>query len=205
MTNSKPSVVSVFFKLIITIFIFQIGYHATAQKISLPIYTIDKAVFETLLDVSGGNSKLTASISIENSALDLTKKSTLYLFAFEKKGTNSGDRRFIKYATALISIMVPLDYYPFIIANTEEKIQKIKTELAKSVHNGYTSLAFVPELEEQTLPDGTTIHSLIFTIYSSKEYKVDLDKNSSFADMRLLLIKVSSLNPSPPARPADYR
>ena len=172
---------------------------------NFPVYTINKDDFDVILNVREDNSKLTASISIENSALDLTKKSTLYLFAFEKKGTNSGDRRFIKYATALISIMVPLDYYPFIIANTEEKIQKIKTELAKSVHNGYTSLAFVPELKEQTLPDGTTIHSLIFTIYSSKEYKVDLDKNSSFADMRLLLIKVSSLNPCPPARPADYR
>lgn len=204
MTNSKPSVVSVFFKLIITIFIFQIGYHATAQKISLPIYTIDKAVFETLLDVSGGNSKLTASISIENSALDLTKKSSLYLFAFHKKDSNSGDRRFIKSAVATISKPVQLDYYPFIIANTEEKLQKIKTELNKPTHSGYKSLAFVSELEEQPLPDGTMVYSLIFTIYSSKSYKVDLDKNASFADMKLLLTRVISLNPCPPARPTDY-
>ena len=204
MTNLNFFGLSGFCKLFIVFFIFQIGNHATAQKISLPIYTINKDDFDVILNVREDNSKLTASISIENSALDLTKKSSLYLFAFHKKDSNSGDRRFIKSAVATISKPVQLDYYPFIIANTEEKLQKIKTELNKPTHSGYKSLAFVSELEEQPLPDGTMVYSLIFTIYSSKSYKVDLDKNASFADMKLLLTRVISLNPCPPARPTDY-
>lgn len=172
---------------------------------NFPVYTINKVDLDDILNVSEDNSKLTTSISIENATLDLTKKSSLYLFAFHKKGSNSGDRRFIKSAVATISKPVQLDYYPFIIANTEEKLQKIKTELNKPTHSGYKSLAFVSELEEQPLPDGTMVYSLIFTIYSSKSYKVDLDKNASFADMKLLLTRVISLNPCPPARPADYR
>jgi hypothetical protein len=173
--------------------------------INFPIYTINRVDIEDLFKIGEEKSKLTANIRIEDPSFDFTMNSSLYLFAFHKKGPDSGDRRFIKYAVAKSSVKVSFDYYPFLVTNTEKKIDDILEELKKPKHRNYKSLAFVPELEEQTLPDGDIIYSLIFTINSSLVYKAELDSKANFVDMSAFLTKVTSLNPCPPARPAEYR
>jgi hypothetical protein len=77
--------------------------------------------------------------------------------------------------------------------------------LKKPEHINYKSLAFVPELEEQTSPNSDIGYSLIFSIYSSPLTKAELDSKANFVKMKTYLTKVISLNPCPPARPAEYK
>jgi hypothetical protein len=192
------------FKFVFFFLFLQIGNSAIGQTINLPVYTINKTNFDSILAVKDDKSKLTANIRIEDSSLDFTQKSSLYLFAFHKKGANSGDRKFTIYVNAKIYTTTPIKYFPFLLTNTEEKIKKIKDTLATVEHKDYKSLVFVPELKQIDLPDGKKIYNLTFVIYTSKETKEDLDKNTNFAQMKLLLKKAVQLNPCPPARPADY-
>ena len=202
MTNSKPSAVSVFFKLIITLFIFQIGYHATAQKISLPIYTIKSADLKSLL-IKGSRSKLTACILLKDEGFNATKKSAFKLYSFYKNRVGGGSRVYKNEAEAgLSNRYFDTAFVPFLISNSEIKMN-VLNNLPDSSKIVGDIFYFVPHLIQMDSIKGTEYY-LIFTI-EYLDVKNKFSANIETKAFLATLTKVATLNPCPPARPADYR
>jgi hypothetical protein len=172
---------------------------SAGATVKIPIYSIDRAALNKLL-IKGKKSKLAVCISMENAAFDLSK-SSLKIYPFFKRTILLGSREYsVQAATADIAkLKVPFKdvcYNPFLIANLEINISDLISQLPTDAADN--NIYFYPDI----LPKGSAYQLIFNLMYIKEAYKAeDLDTPDKLRDA---LQMITTLNPSPPSKPADY-
>lgn len=216
--SRKLLYVVLFFILVIA------GSHTSAQTtafktIKLPVYTIKVEELKSLF-IKGKRSKIVTNLSIENTDLDLNKKTSLKLFSFSKRQVLGGSKKFEKEQLAILfEEQAESDFQSFAITNSEIRIADLKSALPGDTALSYGLVFLVPGL----VADGSFFkekqgYALTFTVmYLSTKYTYLLDElynkkkekpggSDKEAERTVVnsLTAVKTLNPCPPARPAEY-
>lgn len=160
--------------------------------IKIPVYKIDSSKFNNFLNHFDQNkSKISIAPLFENNPLDFYTATSLIMYGMKKKDIDLGSIDFekIKENINKSSYDTTLIFNPFVISNMDVRAEELKKNLKGKK---YANLYFVPQLEKITWD---SLYHLNFHIYIDPK-----DFNKKFIANR-----VATLNPCPPAQPADYR
>ena len=160
--------------------------------IKIPIYKIDSLKFNNFLKLFDQNkSKITFAPLFENNPLDFYTGSSLIMFGMKKKDIDLGPIDFekIKETINKSSYDSTIVFNPFVISNMDVRAEELKKNLKGKK---YANLYFVPQIEKITWD---SLFHLNFHIYIDPK---DFDR-------KFIANRVATLNPCPPAQPADYR
>jgi len=179
-----------FFKAVIIaiICICSINFSFSQAKIELPVYSIEKAKLQPVIDGLKGGKRSKIIICVNMKSNNILEAPSLIIYGFHKEWASifMGHPDIIKtFATATKEdgMFESEDLYPFTICNLE-----VSLDTLKKIIKGKDKIYFFPRILQDPFD---SLYHLTYELGTDKKFTKRLANYT--------------LNPSPPLKPADYK